>query len=62
MADKIENDPVVNRFLEFLAEDMIRNPGILASCPESLIAKFTEIAGCFEDVDVHEPIEGEVAI
>ncbi|WP_188581821.1 type II toxin-antitoxin system PrlF family antitoxin [Azorhizobium oxalatiphilum] len=54
-----EDDPVVAGFLGLLAEDMARNPQIIAAFPPALAQRMAELtAGT--DVDFDEAIDGPV--
>ena len=56
------SDPVVDRFLEFLAQDMSRNPGTsVAALPASLRDRAAALVGDM-DVDLDAEIDGDVAL
>ncbi|MCM2504461.1 type II toxin-antitoxin system PrlF family antitoxin [Aureimonas altamirensis] len=56
------SDPVVNRFLEFLAQDMSRNPGTsVVALPASLRDRVAALVGDM-DVDLDAEIDGDVAL
>lgn len=56
------SDPVVDRFLEFLARDMIRHPDAsVAEMPASLRARMKALVGEM-DVDLDAEIDGDVAL
>lgn len=60
-ADDQKEDPVLARFLSFLAEDMRRRPQAIMAFPKALaqkIAKLTEAS----EADPDEEIEGPVAL
>lgn len=55
-------DPVVDRFLEFLAQDMAKNPGTsVVALPGTLLERVTALVGDM-DVDLDAVIDGDVAI
>lgn len=56
------NDPVVERFLEFLAQDMSKHPGTsVAALPASLRDRVAALVGDM-DVDLDAGIDGDVAL
>jgi antitoxin PrlF len=56
------SDPVVNRFLEFLAHDMTRHPGTsIVPLPATLRDRMAALVGNM-DVDLDAEIDGHVAI
>jgi len=56
------SDPVVDRFLEFLAQDMSKNPGTsIAALPASLRGRAAALVGNM-DVDLDAEIDGDVAL
>jgi|SRR5690554_4402516 len=56
------NDPVVDSFLEFLAQDMTANPGkSLVALPISLRERMAALVGHL-DLDVDDEIDGDVAL
>lgn len=56
------SDPVVDRFLEFLAQDMSRNPGSsISALPSTLRDRMVALVGNM-DVDLDSEIEGDVAL
>ena len=56
------SDPVVDRFLEFLAQDMRRYPGTsVAALPANLRDRVVALVGDM-DVDLNAEIEGDVAL
>ncbi|MBC7103876.1 MAG: type II toxin-antitoxin system PrlF family antitoxin [Parvibaculum sp.] len=56
------NDPVVERFLEFLAQDMSKHPGTsVAALPASLRDRVAALVGEM-DVDLDAGIDGDVAL
>ncbi|WP_244489282.1 type II toxin-antitoxin system PrlF family antitoxin [Aureimonas altamirensis] len=56
------SDPVVDRFLEFLAQDMITHPGTsVAALPASLRDRVAALVGDME-VDLDAEIDGDVAL
>ena len=54
-------DPVIERFLAFLAQDAQERPEAMASIGSDLAARLTELTAGVE-VDLDAPIEGEVAL
>ncbi len=56
-----EDDPVIDAFLAFLATDMQRRPDVLAALSPALVQRIAELTKCVE-VDLDEPIEGEVEL
>jgi antitoxin PrlF len=56
--DEYENDPVLLRFLTFLADDMIKNPSLLQAVSSELVERVsTLVAGV--DVDLDNPLSDE---
>jgi len=56
------SDPVVDRFLEFLARDMSKNPGTsVVALPASLRDRVAALVGDM-DVDLDAGIDGDVAL
>lgn len=56
------SDPVVDRFLEFLAQDMRKHPGTsVAALPASLRDRVAALVGDM-DVDLDAGIDGDVAL
>ncbi len=56
------SDPVVGRFLEFLAQDMSKHPGAsVAALPASLRDRMAALVGDM-DVDLDAGIDGDVAL
>lgn len=56
------SDPVVDRFLEFLARDMSKNPGTsVVALPASLRDRVAALVGEM-DVDLDAGIDGDVAL
>ena len=56
------SDPVVDRFLEFLAQDMSKHPGAsITALPASLRDRVTTLVGNM-DVDLDAEIDGDVAL
>lgn len=56
------SDPVVDRFLEFLAQDMTQNPGTsVAALPATLRDRMAGLVGTM-DVDLGADIDGDVAL
>lgn len=56
------SDPVVDRFLEFLARDMKEHPGTsVAELPASLRHRMAALVGDM-DVDLNAEIDGDVAL
>lgn len=56
------SDPVVDRFLEFLARDMTRHPGTsVVALPATLRDRMAALVGNM-DVDLDAEIEGDVAL
>lgn len=56
------SDPVVDRFLEFLARDMSKHPGTsVVALPASLRDRVAALVGDM-DVDLDAEIEGNVAL
>lgn len=56
-----EEDPVIDRFLTFLAHDLERRPEAVTALDPGLAARVAELTGQ-ADVDPDAPIEGEVAL
>ncbi|WP_071985220.1 type II toxin-antitoxin system PrlF family antitoxin [Candidatus Regiella insecticola] len=46
---KKENDPIIGKFLDFLASDIVKNPQNLQALPESLLYRIDNIT---ESVDI----------
>ncbi len=56
------SDPVVDRFLAFLAQDMAKHPGTsIVSLPSTLRDRITALTGTL-DVDLDAEIDGDVAL
>lgn len=56
------SDPVVDRFLAFLADDMISNPGTsIVPLPVTLRNRMAALVGTM-DIDLDAEIDGDVAI
>ncbi|WP_372500619.1 type II toxin-antitoxin system PrlF family antitoxin (plasmid) [Tistrella mobilis] len=56
------SDPVVDRFLAFLAQDMRKHPGTsIAALPASLRDRIAALVGDM-DVDLDAEIDGDVAL
>jgi antitoxin PrlF len=56
------NDPLEDRFLEFLAQDMSKHPGTsVAALPASLRDRMAALVGDM-DVDLDAGIDGDVAL
>ena len=56
------NDPVVDRFLEFLARDMAERPGTsVVALPATLRDRMAALVGNM-DIDLDAEIEGDVAL
>ncbi|MGP2494383.1 MULTISPECIES: type II toxin-antitoxin system PrlF family antitoxin [Hyphomicrobiales] len=56
------SDPVVDRFLEFLAHDMAKHPGrSIVPLPPSLRDRMISLVGTM-DVDLDAEIDGDVAL
>ena len=56
------SDPVVDRFLEFLAQDMHKHPGTsIAALPASLRNRVAALIGDM-DADLDAEIDGDVAL
>lgn len=55
-------NPVVDRFLEFLAQDMIHNPGTsVVALPANLLERAMALVGNM-DVDLDAEIDGDVTL
>lgn len=54
-------DPVIDRFLGFLARDMAVNPRNIVAFPEALAQRMAELTDRI-DVDLDEAIDGPVAL
>jgi antitoxin PrlF len=54
-----EDDPVIDAFLAFLATDIQRKPDVLAALSPAFVQKIADLTKGVE-LDVDEPIEGEV--
>lgn len=57
--DVDEDDPLIDGFLVFLAQDMERHPERIAAFPDDLRNRMQALAG---DVYPDDPIEGEVVL
>ncbi|PDS76112.1 type II toxin-antitoxin system PrlF family antitoxin [Rhizobium sp. L43] len=56
------SDPVVDRFLAFLAQDMAKNPGTsILALPSTLRDRIAALTGTL-DVDLDAEIDGDVAL
>lgn len=56
------SDPVVDRFLAFLAQDMVRHPGkSIVTLPATLRDRIAALTGNM-DVDLDAEIDGDVAL
>ncbi|MHB1844792.1 MAG: type II toxin-antitoxin system PrlF family antitoxin [Deltaproteobacteria bacterium] len=53
-------DPVVGRFLDFLAKDLERHPEAVVSLSRDFVARVTALTKGKRRVDVAAPIEGPV--
>jgi antitoxin PrlF len=60
-AVKEADDPVLGRFLEFLARDMASHPERIRPYPASLLALARELTAGVE-IDHHAPIDGVTAL
>lgn len=61
-ASEEASDPVVDRFLEFLAQDMTTHPGTsVAALPATLRDRMAALVGSM-DVDLDADIDGDVAL
>ncbi|MBY0612906.1 MAG: type II toxin-antitoxin system PrlF family antitoxin [Beijerinckiaceae bacterium] len=60
-ANAEEADPVIERFLHFLADDVARNPTAIVGFPENLARRMAELTDDI-DIDLQEDIDGAVAI
>jgi len=59
-ADEVnDTDPAIGAFLAFLAADIGRRPEAISSLPPALRARIMELTEGI-DVDLEEPIEGDV--
>jgi antitoxin PrlF len=56
-----EDDPAMTAFLTFLARDIERNPGHVASLSPTLISRIDALVKDIE-IDTDDPIEGDVAL
>jgi antitoxin PrlF len=54
-------DPVIGKFLAFLAKDMEANPERLKHLTPELARRLNELVGDI-DIDIDEPIEGDVGL
>ena len=56
------SDPVVDRFLAFLAQDMAKHPGTsIVALPSTLRDRIAALTGTL-DVDLDAEIDGDVAL
>jgi antitoxin PrlF len=60
-ADADADDPAIGAFLDFLAHDMVAHPEHLTGLTPDLIARAQALTHGME-VDIHAPIDGDVAI
>ncbi len=61
-ASEEASDPVVDRFLAFLAEDMAKHPGTsIVALPPTLRDRIAALTGTM-DVDLDAEIDGDVAL
>lgn len=61
-ADEEESDPVVDRFLAFLARDMTRHPGeSIVALPDGLRERVMVLVGNM-DIDLDAEIDGDVTL
>lgn len=56
-----EADPVIDRFLSFLAQNMERHPEIIVAFPPSLVERMTALTQGIA-VELDEDIDGPVAL
>ncbi|KQP88127.1 type II toxin-antitoxin system PrlF family antitoxin [Methylobacterium sp. Leaf117] len=56
-----ETDPVIEGFLAFLAQDMVRNPANIAAFPADLAERMTALTDGM-NVDLNEDIDGAVTL
>lgn len=59
--DADDEDPLIDGFLAFLAQDMERHPERISGFPEELRHRVQALVGDMQ-VDPDDPIEGEVAL
>lgn len=58
-ADAEIEDPIITRFLSFLATDMLEHPERISALPEGLLSRAAALTEGME-INLDEPIEGEV--
>ncbi len=59
--DEADDDPVIDSFLAFLADDMQQHPDRICEFPQALVERMVELTKGMH-VDPDEPILGEVNI
>ncbi|MGI2035341.1 type II toxin-antitoxin system PrlF family antitoxin [Rhizobium panacihumi] len=59
--DVDEGDPLIDQFLVFLAKDMEKYPERISGIPQDLRNRMHALVGD-SDVDLDDPIEGDVAL
>ncbi|MGR9172120.1 type II toxin-antitoxin system PrlF family antitoxin [Rhizobium sp. KDH_Rht_773_N] len=59
--DEADDDPVIDSFLGFLADDMQRHPDRIREFPQALVERMVELTKGMH-VDPDEPILGDVNI
>lgn len=56
-----ETDPIIDGFLTFLAQDMVRNPARIAAFPADLAERMASLTAGMT-VDLTEEIDGDVTL
>ena len=56
--DEIEDDPVINEFLSFIATDMKKNPGHLTAIDQTLVNRVQSLVSQVE-IDLDAPLSNE---
>ena len=59
--DEEGDDPVIGRFLDFVARDLAKRPEAVSDLPPALLDRVRSLTAGI-DVDPDDAIEGEVAI
>ena len=57
-ADETESDPIIGKFLDFLGEDMQKNPQHLTAISSDLVSRIQSLVSFF-DIDIDIPLMDE---